>query len=247
MILGLIPARLKSQRLPNKPLINIDGLPLIIHVLKRIKLSKLIDRIIVCTDDKLVKDCVETYGGRCVLTSKNFKNGTERISSLKNDIRKSKLVIDIQCDELFLNPIYLDHLIKFHIKNNKFDIVIPHSLITKKKADSQNIVKIISNQNNKIHYMTRSLAPSLFRYRKKFLFKKHLDFISFKPKSLLKFARLGVSKNEMYEGVELNRAIDNNLNVGTIFFDSKYNSINTKKDLKSAKKDILNCKIRKKY
>ncbi len=247
MILGLIPARLKSQRLPNKPLINIDGMPLILHVINRIKLSKLIKNIIVCADDKSVKDCVEKNGTKCVLTSKKFKNGTERIASLKNEIKRAKLVVDIQCDELFLSPIHLDNLIRFHIKNHKFDIVVPHSLIDSKKASNKNIVKIIANKNNKVHYMTRSLAPSLFRYKEKFLYKKHLDFISFKPKPLLKFAKLGLSEHEIYEGVELNRAIENNFNIGTVFFNAKHNSINTKKDLFKAKKEILNCKFRKKY
>ena len=79
MILGLIPSRLNSKRLKNKPLLSIDGLPIIIHTLKRAKMSKKIDKVIVCTDSTKVIDIVKKNGGEAVLTSINHKNGTERI------------------------------------------------------------------------------------------------------------------------------------------------------------------------
>ena len=70
MILGLIPSRLNSKRLKEKPLLKIDGLPIIIHSLKRAKLSKKLDDVIVCTDHKKIVDVVVSHGGKAVLTSK---------------------------------------------------------------------------------------------------------------------------------------------------------------------------------
>ena len=100
MILGIIPARLKSVRLPNKPLIIIDGMPLIIHVLKRALMSKRIDKIIVCTDSIKVINILKKYNYNGYLTPENIKNGTDRISFFlkKNKFiyNKLKLVIDIQ-------------------------------------------------------------------------------------------------------------------------------------------------------
>ena len=61
MILGLIPARLNSQRLPNKPLVSLEGIPIIAHVLKRAKMSKKIDKILVCADDKKIDDVVKIF------------------------------------------------------------------------------------------------------------------------------------------------------------------------------------------
>ena len=72
MILGLIPARLNSQRLPNKPLVSLEGLPIIVHVLKRAKMSKKIDKTFVCADDKKIQEIVKNFGGDCYLTSKNL-------------------------------------------------------------------------------------------------------------------------------------------------------------------------------
>ena len=68
MILGLIPSRLDSKRLKEKPLLEIDGLPIIVHSMKRAKLSKKLDDVIVCTDDKKIVDVVTNHGGKAVLT-----------------------------------------------------------------------------------------------------------------------------------------------------------------------------------
>ena len=69
---GLIPSRLNSKRLKNKPLLNIDGLPIIVHTFKRAMLSKKLDRVIVCCDDKKIL-IVKKYGGEAMMTSKNIK------------------------------------------------------------------------------------------------------------------------------------------------------------------------------
>ena len=79
MIIGFIPSRLKSTRLHEKPLIEIDGLPLIVHTMKRAMMSKKLDELYVCTDSKKIAEIVNFYGGKSILTSKKHRNGTERI------------------------------------------------------------------------------------------------------------------------------------------------------------------------
>ena len=243
MILGLIPARLNSQRLPGKPLIKIDGIPLIIHVLKRSLLCKKLDKVIVCADDRSIIEEVKKFGGEAILTSKKHKNGTERICEVAKKY-DANLIIDIQCDEVFLNPEHVDKLIDFHKKNKQFDIVIPHSEIP--TYNNKNIVKMIDNESGKIIYLSRADIPFYFRQKKKFL-KKHLDFISFKKNILCNYCKLQKSKNEKIEGIELLRAIDNDFKLGTIKINTDVFSINTKLDLKKAKSIMKRCKIRKKY
>ena len=248
MILGLIPARLNSQRLPNKPLVSLEGIPKIVHVLKRAKMSKKIDKILVCADDKKIEDVVKNFGGECYLTSKNLKNGTERIASYlekNNRLSKINLVVDIQCDEVFLDPKDLDKLIKFHLKNyDKFDVVIPHSLTN--ESNNLNYCKIISDKLNRVLYLTRSDSPVNFRSKKK-PFKRHLDFISFKPDFLKKFKYLRNRELEKYEGIELLRAIENNYKVGTFKINKDIFSINTKIDLETAKILMKSDRIKNKY
>ncbi|MDC3174439.1 hypothetical protein OA868_01530 [Candidatus Pelagibacter sp.] len=233
MILGIIPARLKSKRLPNKPLKIIDGLPLIVHVLKRSLLSKKLDKIIVCTDSVQIVNLVKKYKQEAYLTSKNIKNGTDRISIFleknKKKYKNLKLVVDIQCDEIFLNPKYLDRAINFHLKNlNKYDVVIPHTIT--KEENNKSYVKIISNENNDILYLTRADSPHSFRSKTK-SFRRHQDFVTFKPKFIMKFKNLKNRKLEIYEGIELLRVLENGYKVGTIKFQNDSFSINTKADV----------------
>lgn len=245
-ILALIPARLNSLRLPGKPLLKIDNIPLVVHVMKRVMMCKKIDRVIVCADDVKTKDIVEKYNGECLLTNKKHRNGTERINEIASKFKNYQLIIDVQCDEIFINPSQLSRLITFHKKNNNFDIVIPNKFISTREAKNINVVKIISNQHNNILYMTRSLAPSFFRQKKK-KYKKHLDYISFTSEGLKSYNKLEKSINEKSEGIELNRALDCGLKVGTFSTNVNNFSINTKKDLFLARKLIKKCSIRKKY
>ena len=87
MILGLIPSRLNSKRLKEKPLLEIDGLPIIVHTFKRAQLSKKLDDVIVCTDHQKIVDVVRKHGGKAVLTSKKHRNGTERIYEVAKKIK----------------------------------------------------------------------------------------------------------------------------------------------------------------
>tara|TARA_B100001059_G_C17681019_1_gene499724 strand:+ start:115 stop:864 length:750 start_codon:yes stop_codon:yes gene_type:complete len=249
MILGIIPARLKSKRIPNKPLQLIDGLPVIAHVLKRAKMSKKLDKIIVCTDDIKVLELMKKYNQEAYITKKNIKNGTDRISIfLKENIKKFKkikLVVDIQCDEVFLNPKYLDKVISFHLKNlQKYDVVVPHTFT--KERRNKNYVKIISNKENKILYMTRADAPFSFRSKLK-PFKRHQDFITFSPDFITKFYYLKNRDLENYEGIELLRVLENNYSIGTIKLKNDSFSINTKQDLLKSLLLIQKDKLRKLY
>ena len=233
MILGIIPARLNSKRLPNKPLCLIDGEPILVHVIKRALMSKKLDKLIVCTDDVKVLNLVRKNNLEAYLTNKNISNGTDRISVfLKKNIKKFKnlkLVVDIQCDEVFLNPNYLDKVINFHLKNNhKYDVVIPYT--ETRETNNKNYVKIISNQDNDILYLTRSDSPHAFRCKSK-PFKRHQDFITFKPNFVTKFINLKNKNLEKYEGIELLRVLENGYRIGTFQLKNDSFSINTKKDL----------------
>ena len=115
MIIGLIPSRLKSSRLVQKPLLDIDGLPLIIHTLKRAQLCKTLNKVIVCTDSEKILSLVRAHSGEAILTKKSHQNGTERIAEVAKKF-KAKLVVDIQGDEPLIQPKH-NKVVQFHLKN----------------------------------------------------------------------------------------------------------------------------------
>ena len=81
-IIGLIPTRLNSTRLPQKALLEINNIPLVIHTYKRAKLSKKLSDVYICCDDEKIKSIAEKYGAKVMMTSKNHSNGTERINEV---------------------------------------------------------------------------------------------------------------------------------------------------------------------
>ena len=150
-IIGLIPVRLRSRRLHEKPLLKINNLPMFVHVYKRAKMSKLLDELIVCCDDKKIINTCKKFNIKSMITSKKHVNGTERILEGYKKIRKNyDLVIDIQGDEPLLNPNHIDKVIKFHKKNKKADIILPSLKI--KYCENPNIVKVVTNNENKVVY-----------------------------------------------------------------------------------------------
>ena len=235
MILGLIPARLKSSRLKNKLLLKLNNVPLIIHTLKNASRSKKLNNLFVCTDSKKIFDKVKKYNGHPIMTSTKHTNGTERIGSVAKNY-KAKLVVDIQGDEIFINPTLIDKLIQFHLKNLKYDIVVPCTK-TKNYRD-KSIVKFVFNKKHEVTNMTRQ--DIFFQKNSKFLYKQ-VDIISFKPKKLKLFSELEKTLNEKKNNIKLLRAIDNNLKIKTFVVNTDSFSINTNKDYIKAKK-YLNSK-----
>ena len=244
MILGLIPSRLNSSRLKNKPLLMIDGLPIIVHTLKRAQLSKKLNKVIVCTDSKKIVKVVEKNGGEAILTSTKHQNGTERIAEIAKRF-KPKIIIDIQGDEPLVDPKDIDKVINFHSKHKHFDIVVP-SMIEKTNPQSKNLVKVVFNKSGKILYFSRALIPFDFRNNKPKYY-KNLSIVSFLPNALKKFASIKTSYLEKVEGIELLRALENNLNLGTFIVKGSSFSVDVNHDLLRAINVMPKDLIRKKY
>ena len=244
MILDFMPSRLNSKRLKEKPLLKIDGFPIIVHTFKRAQLSKKLDDVIVCTDHQKIVDVVTSYGGKAVLTSKKHKNGTERIYEVAKK-KKAELIIDIQGDEPLVNPKDIDRVVDFHKKNKHFDIVVP-CIPIKDNVSSRNLVKVVFSGNGKIIYFTRAKAPYNFN-NKEVKYFKHFSIVSIKPLALKKYTQLKMGKIEKIEGIELLRAIENNLNLGTFIIRGSSFAVDVNQDLMRAINLMPRNRVRRLY
>ena len=115
-----IPAHLGSKRLKQKLLIKIEGLPIIEHVRRRAILSKSFSKIFVITPDLKIKKTIERYGGDVILSKKNHKSGTSRVSEVTKKISQSKIVI-LFGDEILIDPKLLAKFSKAVSKDMKSD------------------------------------------------------------------------------------------------------------------------------
>jgi len=226
-IIGLIPVRLESSRLPNKAILEISGIPMILHVVKRAKLSKTLDRVIVCTDSHKICDlCVENKI-EVVLTKNLHTNGTERIAEAAGilGLDQDTIVVDIQGDEPLLKPHMVDNVADYLIKNNQFDIIVP--FIKTFEEESHSRVKLVTSNDNVV-YMSRRNLP--YPFSKDTVYKKHLSIIAFKMDALSKFASSESTPLEEIEGIELLRAIEIGLKVGTFEEYGETLSVDTNED-----------------
>lgn len=244
-VLGLIPTRLGSTRLPSKPLLEINGIPLIIHTYKRAKLSKKLDDIIICCDDKKIINIAKKFKAKCILTSKHHNNGTERITEVLLKQKKNyDLVIDIQGDEPLISPDHIDKVIDFHKKNLSSDIILP--VLKIKLADNQNLIKVVTNNKKDVLYLSRAKIPLEFKKKCPY-FKKHLSIISFKKDALIKFSSARKSNLEKIEDIELLRALEIGLKIKTIDLIGDSFSVDVMEDFIKAKEKFKTDKIFKKY
>jgi 3-deoxy-manno-octulosonate cytidylyltransferase (CMP-KDO synthetase) len=242
--IGLIPSRLESSRLPEKALLDIAGTPMIVHVAKRAMMSSLLDEVIVCTDSlKIVHICINN-DIRCMLTKAKHLNGTERIAEAAEylNLNSNDIVIDIQGDEPLLAPKMIDNVVNF-IQTTENDVVVPYIPISSFN-DSPNRVKIIESMG-RVHYMTRAPAPFSFLETGKL--KKHLSIVGFRGDALFKFASNPQTPLERVEGVELLRALEIGLKVGTFEEVGETLAVDTYEDYLQVKRLMLRDPLHGKY
>ena len=242
-VIGLIPSRLNSTRLLSKALLMIDDLPLIVHTMKRAQLAEVLDEVYVCTDSDKIAQAVEQHGGKFIMTSSEHVNGTERIAEAARDM-KANYIVDIQGDEPLIDPSHIDTVVREHSKHPDWDILIPSLPIS--KPESPHIVKVVHDSKFRISYLSRAVIPQPFRHRPSY-YLKHLSIISFKPAALKKFAELPIGSLEKAEGVELLRALENGLTLGTVVFEGSSFSVDVEEDYIKAKEIILKDETRKRY
>ncbi len=243
-VIALIPTRLESKRLPGKPLLDLDGLPLVIHTYRRTLLSKKINKAFICTHNEEIIEICKKYNANFIKTKDHFKNGTERIASVSKRFGDS-LILDIQGDDPLVSPKLINKIIDYHKKNfEKAEIVIPGIKAAYNSPDS--IVRIIAAKDGKILYMSRSKIPN--NYNKKIIYiDKHASIISFKQTSLSKYSKLKKTYYETIEDIELLRALENNMSLYTFSYSDNAFSVDLYDDYLKAKIVITKDHYRDKY
>ena len=162
-VVGLIPTRLNSSRLPQKALMTISDIPLVVHTYKRAMLSKNLDDVFICCDDNKIKKAVKKFGAKVIMTSRHHQNGTERIFEACGKLKQNyDLIVDIQGDEPLISPYHIDQVVSFHKKNINVDIILPTLKVDAK--NNTNIIKVVKNVRGYVMYLSRGNAP--FEYKK---------------------------------------------------------------------------------
>jgi 3-deoxy-manno-octulosonate cytidylyltransferase (CMP-KDO synthetase) len=235
LVLGVIPVRYNSSRLPGKPLIPLRGKPLIQRVYERASKSKFLNRLMVATDDQRIKDKVKDFGGEVVLTSQKPRTGSDRVAEAVRNLNYD-LILNIQGDEPFLKPQMLDQLINFMQKNKNVQM----GTLAKKVKDKDffknpDRVKVVMDKNGNAIYFSRFSIP-FQRKKEKINYYEHIGIYAFRKKFLSKYSQLKQTPLEKSESLEQLRVLENGYRIKVLLTKYGSKSINSYVDLKGLKK-----------
>jgi len=239
---GIIPARYASSRFPGKPLVMINGKPMVIRVYEQA--SKALELVYVATDDEKIFNTVVQAGGKAVMTSPQHQSGTDRCSEAVEKIMEKTgtridIVVNIQGDEPFIRPEQIDRL-KSCFSDKSVEIAtLVRKVIPGEDIFNQNQPKVVLDCLGNALYFSRSAIPFIRDFEvsdwtKKHVFYKHIGLYAYRTETLKKITNLPRSLLETAESLEQNRWIENGYRIMTAVTEWENTGIDTPEDLRRA-------------
>lgn len=235
-----IPSRYQSSRLPGKPLLEINGKTVIKRVYQQVQKCKLVDEIIVLTDDERIREEVESFGGNVGMVLEECLNGTERIVRyIKKHFDCCDLVINVQGDEPYINPINIDRCIqnyidkRFLIPDMKCSTLhfIHHDYNEIKKRSNG---KLILDQKSNIMYCSRNIIPGLKKteFDIETTYYGHIGVFVFDKDYLMNQYLNGNTPYQLTEDIEWMKILEDGYRINSVLAEDHEIGLDTPEDFK---------------
>jgi 3-deoxy-manno-octulosonate cytidylyltransferase (CMP-KDO synthetase) len=214
IVIGVIPSRFGSQRLSAKPLVDLLGKPMVQRVYEQAKKARLLDHVMVATDDTRIEKCVRAFGGEVMLTSPDIQSGSDRVAAVASQLDGS-IFVNIQGDEPLIAPEMIDQTVRILLEDTSVHV----GTLVKKidaAADLMNpsVVKVVLNHQMHALYFSRASIPYIrdeadtARWLEKHTFYKHIGLYVFRREFLMQYAQLPASRLEKAEKLEQLRILE---------------------------------------
>lgn len=233
----VIPARFSSTRFPGKPLVFINGKPMIQLVWERCKST--CEQVVVATDDNRILNAVEAFGGKCIMTSPNHKSGTDRCAEAAQ-IMASELIFDIvinvQGDEPFIEKDQINKLIDCFSDPDTEIATLISPIKDYESLFNPNKVKVVTSNNGFALYFSRQPIPYQRdvpeqNWLDNITYFSHIGMYGFKKDVLLKVSDLDQTPLEKSEKLEQLRWLECNFKIKTAITFTENQGIDTPEDL----------------
>jgi 3-deoxy-manno-octulosonate cytidylyltransferase (CMP-KDO synthetase) len=224
-IVGIIPARYGSTRLPGKPLSDIHGKTLIERVHARACAARSLDRVLVATDDERIASAVRSFGGEAVLTSPEHPSGTDRLAEAVETL-DAEIVVNVQGDEALLDPAGIDAAVEALL--DEPDLPISTLSLPLGSADEMldpAVVKVVTDAEGNALYFSRAPIPharaaspraAAAEVIARGLARQHVGLYAYRRTALISFAALPRSPLEEAEGLEQLRALHHGMRIRVV-------------------------------
>jgi 3-deoxy-manno-octulosonate cytidylyltransferase (CMP-KDO synthetase) len=239
--LVLIPARMAATRLPGKPLLDIGGLPMVVHVLRRAEEAQ-IGRVAVATDTPEIAAAVRAHGGEVVMTRPDHPSGSDRIYEALKQLDpngKTEIVVNVQVDLPTIPPDDIRAAVAL-LGDSGVDIGTLAAEIRKEEEQTNpSVVKLIGSplgdQRLRALYFTRATAPygDGPRYH-------HIGLYAYRRDALERFVKLPPSVLEKREKLEQLRALEAGMRIDGAIVNSVPLGVDTPADLETARRLLAN-------
>ena len=212
-VIGVIPARMGSSRLPGKPIASILRYPMVFHVWQRATLSGVLDRIIVATCDDEIREVSESFGAEVVMTSSSHERSNDRVAEVATKV-ECQTILNIQGDEPLVHPQLIQDVVNELDNNPAYQCINPIAELTsEEEMQSPNTVKVVSNLKNRVVYFSRYPIPSALVNVRSYPVMRQVPILGFRSEFCIRLTELNPGPLELQEGIDLLRAIDHDLPV----------------------------------
>lgn len=233
----VIPARLKSTRLPEKMLADLHGKPLVVRTYEQAKKAKLADDVVIATDSERILEAVTEFGCKAILTPERIKTGTDRMAFAAQKL-KADVFVNVQGDEPLINPKMIDSAIKPFLAGKMPDCsTLVQAITTDEEATlrNPNVVKVVLDREGFALYFSRSPIPYLRNSEAKIKFYRHIGLYAFRKETLLAFTKLKPSMLEQAESLEQLRLLENGYRIKCVETKLESQAVDTMEDLEKVR------------
>jgi 3-deoxy-manno-octulosonate cytidylyltransferase (CMP-KDO synthetase) len=252
-IIGIIPARLASSRLPNKPMADILGMPMIGHVYFRSKMSSMLTEVYVATCDQEIVDYIESVGGKAIMTADTHERASDRSAEALLTIEKqtglkADIVVMIQGDEPMITPEMISAAVQPLLEEASLNITnLMASMQTKEEHDDPAEVKVVVDKNHNALYFSREPIPSRKKGVENVQMLKQVCIIPFRRDFLLEYNNMEQTPLEIIESVDMNRLLENGIRIRMVMREEATYSVDTIADLNNVNDKMKNDPLLSKY
>lgn len=212
----VIPARYGSSRFPGKPLVELNGKPMIQHVYERAVACRAVSDVLVATDDERIKQAAERFGGRVIMVTGEYRTGTDRVAAVAR-MFAGEYFLDLQGDEIPLNPELLTDLIEPFLESGVGMGTLKRVMDSTEDLLNSAVVKVVTDARGNALYFSRAPIPFVrddsgirvvggLHYM-------HLGLYIYTKETLLRFAALPTSRLEEAEKLEQLRALEQGIRI----------------------------------
>mgnify|MGYP001063210087 CR=1 FL=1 len=231
-ILGVIPARFQSSRLPGKPLVLILGKPLIIWVCEIVEKALGNENTIVATDDERIAKTVQDYGFKFVMTSSKHLTGTDRLAEVSRKI-DADIYVNVQGDEPLVNHLDIKKIAKLKLESPETIINAMTYISDDEEPNSVHIPKVIVNLNNELLYLSRLSIPGSKMGNNDFKYLKQVCIYAFSKQELEVFFRHPLKTPlEQQEDIEILRFLELGYTIKMVHLDTSSLAVDVPEDIK---------------